>query len=136
MPTMISRYLDIVYLVLWSVSKVDNKVSWEKPATVAIFMAFPIMLAIETVMLLTEKWNGVGLLGSLVPNRIGYVVFVFVPIWLVVLWLFSTVNRRANPNDRLSRLRESTTRITQVTCTVSYFAVPVAGILLLLIISE
>ena len=133
---MIWRFLDTVYLVLWSLSKVDKKVSWEKPATVAIYMAFPIMLALEAVMLLTEEWNGVGLLGSLVPNRIGYVFLVFGPIWLVVLWLFSVVNRRANPYDRLSRLLESTSRIARATCAISYFAVPAAGILLLLIISE
>ena len=130
------KYFDIVYLVLWGLSKVERKVSWEKPATVAIYMAVPLQLSIEFVMLLTEQWNGIGMLGSLVPNRIGYVILVFVPIWMVVVLMFGKANRHVSPEVRLARLRETTTSVVRGSCTVAYFALPAVALLSLVVVTR
>ena len=117
-----------MYLVLWDRFNPNRRAAWEKPARVAVLMALPLLLSFELVMLLTERWNGIGLLGSLVPNRIVYAVLFFIPVWILVVLLFSRVNRIESADLRLEKLKNSTTSVGRGLRAILYFALPIGAL--------
>ena len=126
------QFLDSVYLVLWDRFRANQRVTWEKPARVAVLMALPLLLSFELVMLLTERWNGIGLLGSLVSNRILYTILFFVPVWILVILLFRRANRVESADLRLEKLKNSTTSVGRGLRTILYFALPIGALVFLI----